>query len=930
MASDSGILSTVFNSRGSLPKHAIVGNGSTLPITSHGHTHLPHTNYRLSYTLIAPSLIKNLISVRKFTRDNHCSIEFDPFGFSVKDLHTKTVTLRCNSFGDLYPVHPATIYQPPVSLPKSPSQAFLSSSSPSDVVWHRRLGHPGRQVFHNLLARNFISCHKDPCWVLCNACQLGKHTRLPFSSSMSKTKFPFELFYADLWTSPVPSVTGYKFYLVIVDDYSNFVWTFPLRLKSDVFSHLVSFHALVQTQFNSTIKQLQTDNGGEFLKRDLTSYLRSHGIIHRLTCPYTSQQNGHAERMIRTITNMIRSLLFQAHFPPEFWVEALHLTTHLINILPSKSVHNLTPHEALHRSPPSYSHLRVFGCLCYPNTASTSSHKLSPRSVPCVFVGYPSSQKGYRCLDPSTGRVIVSRHVVFDESCFPYGPNLATAPSPPHPSAATPEESPILSLHPPPVTYQPPTPPSSSPPINSPTPSPPSPPASPAPPSAAASQPPQPAQPFTVATHPMITRSKTGITKPKIPLSLAVAPSPLSPIPTTYRQALLDPHWRQAMLSEYAAFIKNSTWDLVPRPACTNIISGKWLYRHKFRSDGQLERYKARWVARGFNQQPGLDYHDTFSPVIKPTTVRTVLTIALSQSWSIHQLDVTNAFLHGHLDESVYCEQPSGFVDPIRPDYVCRLRKALYGLKQAPRAWFKRFATYLISLGFLSCKSDTSLFVYNRGTTTAYLLLYVDDIVLTASSPSALSTIVSALCREFDMKDLGSLHYFLGISVTRNSSGLFLSQQKYLLDILDRAHMSACNPCTTPSDTKAKLSAESGPLIADPTEYRSLAGALQYLTFTRPDICYAVQQICLFMHAPRVPHLAALKRILRYLKGTAIHGLHLSPSSDLSLTVYSDADWGGCPDTRRSTSGYCVFLGPNLISWSSKRQVTTSRSSAEA
>lgn len=225
---------------------------------------------------------------------------------------------------------------------------------------------------------------------------------------------------------------------------------------------------------------------------------------------------------------------------------------------------------------------------------------------------------------------------------------------------------------------------------------------------------------------------------------------------------------------------------------------------------------------------------------------------------------------------------------------------------------------------------DTSLFIYHRGADTAYLLLYVDDIILTASSQSVLTSVMHALQSEFDMKDLGSLHYFLGVSVSHSSHGMFLSQQKYATEIIARANMTNCNPCLTPVDTKSKLSASTGPPVDDPTLFRSLAGALQYLTFTRPDISYAVQQICLFMHNPRVPHMAALKRIIRYLQGTISHGLFLHRSAALDLIAYSDADWGGCPDTRRSTSGYCVFLGHNLISWSSKRQVTTSRSSAEA
>jgi len=282
------------------------------------------------------------------------------------------------------------------------------------------------------------------------------------------------------------------------------------------------------------------------------------------------------------------------------------------------------------------------------------------------------------------------------------------------------------------------------------------------------------------------------------------------------------------------------------------------------------------------------------------------------------------------VSETVYCAQPSGFEDSDHPDYVCRLNRSLYGLKQAPRAWYSRFATYLLQLGFVEAKTDTSLFVYHRGSDTVYLLLYVDDIVLTASSAGLLRRTIDALQWEFSMKDLGELHHFLGMHVQRSGGGFLLSQKQYMLEILDRAGMSDCKPCTSPVDTNPKLSAVDGAPVADPTDFRSLASVLQYLTFTRPDIAYAVQQVCLHMHDPREPHLAALKRILRYIRGTLHLGLLLRPSAQSDLLVYSDADWAGCPDTRKSTSGYAVFLGDNLISWSSKRQNAVSRSSAEA
>ncbi|GJV15772.1 ribonuclease H-like domain-containing protein [Tanacetum coccineum] len=255
--------------------------------------------------------------------------------------------------------------------------------------------------------------------------------------------------------------------------------------------------------------------------------------------------------------------------------------------------------------------------------------------------------------------------------------------------------------------------------------------------------------------------------------------------------------------------------------------------------------------------------------------------------------------------------------------------RSLYGLKQAPRAWFQRFASYITRVGFHSSRCDSSLFIYKHGPNAAYLLLYVDDIVLTAFSQPLLQRIIASLHQEFSMTDLGSLNYFLGISITRDSSGLFLSQKKYAIEILEKAHMVSCNPSRTPVDTESKLGVDGDP-VSDPTLYRSLAGSLQYLTFTRPDISYAVQQVCLHMHDPREPHLSALKRILRYVQGTLNYGLQLFSSSTTDLVAYSDADWAGCPTTRRSTSGYCVFLGNNLLSWSAKRQPTLSRSSAEA
>jgi hypothetical protein len=816
---------------------------------------------------------------------------------------------------------------------------------------------------------------------------------------------------------------------VILDDFSHFLWTLPLRLKSDTFPTLTHFFAWVSTQFRRPVCALQCDNGCEFDNNASHSFFLTHGVQLRLSCPYTSAQNGRAERMIRTTTTMLRCLLFQASLPASYWEEALHTATHLLNCLPSKAVRHPTPHFALYGTAPSYDHLLVFGCACYPNTSSTAPHKLSPRSTCCLFLGYSPDLKGYQCLDLTSHRIIISRHVVFDEDVFPLAgstpptdldsllesdpvpppppaPRLALLPTPraaatpplmtssapraapstlPAPRAATsimpaprvapsilpvPRAAPTIlpaphvassilpAPHAAPSTMPAPRAAPSTPPAQHTAPSTPARFANPtlvyhrrghattsAPPDSGPStnadrfadpavvyhrrEPATPAALDVPAVrpessvyhavaihrdpghvHPMVTRRAAGVLRPVDQLILAAitssTPPDASPVLSSVRTALADPHWRRVMEEEYATLLANHTWDLVPRPPGTNVVTGKCLFRHKLTSDGSLDRYKARWVLRGFTQRPGVDYDETFSPVVK------------------------NAFLHGTLTEIVYCSQPTGFVDADRPDLVCSLNWSLYDLKQAPRAWYSRFASYLASIGFVEAKSDTSLFIYRRGDDTVYLLLYVDDIVLTASTADLLHRTIVALQREFAMKDLGPLHHFLGITAERRPRGLFLHQRQYAIDILERAGMYDCKPCSTPVDTQAKLSEDDGPPVADATSYRSLTSALQYLTFSRPDIAYAVQKVCLHMHTPREPHLTALKRILRYLRSSLDYGLLLRPSPTSELVVYTDADWAGCPDTRRSTSGYAVFLGANLVSRATKRQPVVSRSSAEA
>jgi histone deacetylase 1/2 len=402
--------------------------------------------------------------------------------------------------------------------------------------------------------------------------------------------------------------------------------------------------------------------------------------------------------------------------------------------------------------------------------------------------------------------------------------------------------------------------------------------------------------------------------------------------PRHFRAALGVPHWRTAMEQEFEALLRNNTWRLVPPSSGVNVIDSKWIFKVKRHANGKVERYKARLVAKGFKQRYGLDYEDTFSPVVKPTTIRLLLSLAVSRGWFLHQLDVQNAFLHGVLEEEVFMRQPPGFEDPQRPHHLCRLEKALYGLKQAPRAWHARLGAVLRQHGFVPSTADTSLFICQRPDVTTYLLVYVDDIIVLSSQSMAIDRLVLGLRQAFAVKDLGALHYFLGLEVARSSAGLRITQHKYAMDLLKRAGLLKCKPVTTPMSATTKLFQLDSPLLGsdDATDYRSIVGGLQYLTMTRPDISFSVNRVCQFLHSPTEEHLAAVKRILRFVKHTIGHGLLLRPSTSPAISAFSDADWAGDVDDRRSTGGFAVFYGGNLVAWSARKQATVSRSSTEA
>lgn len=427
----------------------------------------------------------------------------------------------------------------------------------------------------------------------------------------------------------------------------------------------------------------------------------------------------------------------------------------------------------------------------------------------------------------------------------------------------------------------------------------------------------------------MITRSKVGTTKPNPRYVLFTVTSTPTP-PRTVTEALKHPGWNAAMTEGMVSFDETDTFSLVPYQPDMHILGCKWINRVKLNADGTVKCLRSRLVVKGYDQEEGIDYLDTYSPVVKSPTIRAILHLATVNKWDIKQLDVKHAFLYGDLQETVYMHQPPGFINSEKPGYVCKLNKAIYGLKQAPRAWFNRFSDFLLGFGFICSLRDPSLFIYHRNNDILLLLLYVDDIALTGSNTSLISDLLEALNKEFKMTDLGRFHYFLGLQAQFHSDGLFLNQEKYAEDLLQIAGMSDCSPVSTPLPVQLHRTPDETPLFPQPTYFRSLAGKLQNLTLTRPDLQFAVNYICQKMHAPTENDFQLLKRVLRYVRGTTSLGISFSSTTDSSAKAYSDSDWGGCPDTRRSTGGFCTFLGSNLISWSAQKQQSVSRSSTEA
>ncbi|XLU25082.1 hypothetical protein S245_061148, partial [Arachis hypogaea] len=628
----------------------VVGNGSGLHINlvgkSYFKTDLSNKEFLLHKLLHVPDITKNLLSVYRFCCDNNVYFEFHSNGCCVKSQGTREVVIHGKVERGMYKFLNFT--------PSNKTAAFISAvSTPNPfLLWHNRLGHASNNVVSSVLKSCNIVAHSNNK-NLCDSCCIGKSHALPYPPSTTAYIAPLQLVYSDIWgPAPIPDLNGNFYFVNFVDAYSKFTWLYLIKTRSQLKSVFKYFQQMVELQLNSKIKIFQSDNAAEYVS--LAKDLQVQGIMHRFSCPHEHQQNGSAERKHRHIVEKSLAILAGAGMPMQYWGEAFVMAIHLINRLPTPVLKDQSPFEKLFGKKCDYSRLKTFGCLCFPHLRPYNRHKLEFRSAACVFLGYSAVHKGYRCLTPQ-GKIIVSSNVVFDESQFPFktgtfisSPNPEKASSHIHLSPTIPlikrcptqlpqpslsntsnqlnqsqtsaAIQPQLSSHSLPTQAASATPSISNTSSHS---------ASTFPAPSAPSNTPIPVpisdlevvsdnhpdlQTLPINTHPMITRSKNGVFKPKALLAATE--------PRTVKDALSHPAWKAAMDAEYDALMKNHTWKLVTLPEGREAVGSKWVFRAKYNADGSLQKYKARLVAQGFSQRPGFDFTETYSPVVKPTSIR--------------------------------------------------------------------------------------------------------------------------------------------------------------------------------------------------------------------------------------------------------------------------------------------------------------------
>ena len=883
------------------PQSVGLGDGSTVQAIGVGTVHVdmlfsvsdPKRSV-FHHVLYVPKLTGNLFSVRAaVSRGNivqfgktRCWIRSGPHGklLGTGSLVDKLYKLNCRSV--------------------SQEQGLAAAEGLKELnMWHQRLGHINEQQLKEMARKELVTGLKFKSTAelsFCEACVKGKSHRKPFRSVGGiRSSRKLQLIHSDVCgPMQTESIGGRKYFVTFIDDYSRCCAVYFLRHKSEVLDKFKEFEAVTTNECDQRIGILRTDNGGEYLSAEFEAYLKSKGIRHQLTVPYSPEQNGVAERMNRTLIESARSMIAHAGLPNSYWAEAVAAAAYVRNRTPSNAIEeHMTPYERWYGRKPNVSHLRVFGCTAYAYVQSSERRKLDEKAEKLRFVGYSKKSKGYRLFNEETRQLVTRRDVIFNETDF--SSHRSESDTKVIESKETVDvnsvQTPLNQVDQPRHSER-------------------------------QRQPPvrfgyeEYADAVTVE-HQVhhVAYNVCQITEPR-----------------TIEEALTGEcaqEWKAAADSEYKSLMENETWDLVELPRDKTAIGCKWVFKVKHKSDGTVERFKGRLVAKGYAQKFGFDYLETFSPVVRFSSIRALIAFAVQNDMLIHQMDVVTAFLNGDLDEDIYMQQPDGYVQSGSEHLVCKLKKSLYGLKQAPRCWNLAFKKHMESIGFRQTTADPCVYV-RHGDAIAIVAVYVDDLILITKTAAEMEALKSMMITQFKMKDMGRLHYCLGVSIEYDEQQkcVWLHQKQYILDMLKKYGLLEAKTVSTPSDLNVRLQKDDGvSKPVDPVHYQSAVGSLLYAaTATRPDIAHAVGVVSKFNCKPTESHFTAVKRILRYLKGTVNVALKYQQCQTGMFFGYSDADWANDPDDRHSITGNLFLMSGAAVSWLSKKQTVVALSTSEA
>ncbi|KAF7779102.1 hypothetical protein Agabi119p4_3447 [Agaricus bisporus var. burnettii] len=818
---------------------------------------------------------------------------------------------------------------------------------------HRRLGHISPIAAEKLVNDELITgikLIKGKPDASCNSCAYAKATRQPIAKAREgerATRVGEEI-HTDVWgPARVATKKGRHYYVTFTDDYSRWTHIEFLTNKSNVFDTYKRFEAWCKTQFDVRIKVLHSDRGGEYTSEEFQRYLKSRGTEIKLTVHDTPQHNGVAERRNCTIVERVRALLHASRLPKTFWAEAALHIVWLMNRSGTKAVKGKTPFEALYGRKPNLRNVCEWGDEVWAHYGG--GNKLGARAKRGRWLGYDWESNGSRILFPDSGTVKIERNFRFikgitdldvegEQTSVPQTSQIAP---PSNPSPPNSPEVPITPKSPSVGTY---TPQPESPIVQTP-----------------------PGTPDIVERpleEPLIRRSQRirnpsrkarDILEGKAVTmaeetdwedvhALSTEMVEMESLePKTWQEAMRSPDstlWKKAMEDELAMLKASRTWELVDPPSKVNIVGSKWVFKCKKDAIGNIVRYKARLVAQGYSQVPGVDYFDTFAPVAQLSSIRTVLAIATARNLEIHQIDIKGAYLNGKLnsDEVVYMCQPPHFVDPTHPTYVCHLKKTLYGLKQSGRRWYQRLCKIVIdNLGYSRCDVDHGVFFRTTQDDFVIMLVHVDDCTLVSTKYELIKELKERMNEFVEVTDLGEIHWLLGIEIMRNreEGKLHMSQRSYIDSCLWRYGFEDTKPVSIPMDPSIHYSTNQSPKstteIACMTRipYQEAVGSLMYAAIaTQPDIAFTIQVLLKFSKNPGEEHWEAVKRVFRYLKGTRDLWLTFGGHGD-ALKGYADAD-GNMSEDRRATSGFAFIINGGAVSWSAKRQEIVTLSTTES